>query len=173
LAGLDPRQNSFSKSIGWVSLFPFFDETESLLHRHGKVEGAFHAHFDNFFPIHGQSRCVGVNKLATTTTTVNKSKKRSKKNFIQLIDLLSNIVSEASTSLIIRGELSCQTGIFFFWMIRGGLRRAGGIFAPGGGSSGAKGFSRGRLFFLIRVPPQDAFGGIRLGGYPLQIQLRG
>jgi hypothetical protein len=93
LAGFDPTQKSFSKSIGWVSLLPFFDETESRLHRHGKVEGAFHAHFDNFFPIHDQSRCMGVNKLAASITTVSKSKKRSKKNFLQPIDLLSNIVS--------------------------------------------------------------------------------
>jgi hypothetical protein len=125
LAGLDPRQNSFSKSIGWVSLLPFLDETESRLHRHGKVEGAFHAHFDNFFPIHGQSRCVGVNKLAAPTNASNKSKKRSKKIIIQPINLLSNIVSETSTSLITRGELSCQTRIFFFWMIRGGAETGG------------------------------------------------
>jgi hypothetical protein len=173
LSGFDPTQKSFSKSIGWVSLLPFFDETESRLHRHAKVEGAFHAHFDNFFPIHGQSRCVEVNKLAPSTNDINKSKKRSKKNFIQPIDLLSNIVSEASTSLIARGELSCQTRIFFFWMIRGGLRRADEISDQGRGDPRAKGFSRRRLFFLIRVPPQDAFGVIRLGGYPLQIHLRG
>jgi hypothetical protein len=130
-------------------LLPFFDEIKPHLHRHGEVERAFHAHFDNLFPVHTLSRRFKTNKFAAPHLISCKARIVPREIFHNLFILLVIFLQDQKL-LCLRVENYLIRQELFFW------RRLAGVWQQAGSCARdvRGGFGAGRT---LGLPQNEGF----------------